>query len=174
MLDSTKAFTKVVTDAAQVAGLPPSALAQAAQTAAGKGHTEATPAAGPWAFTLDIPSYQAVQMHCSYRPLREELYRAYLTRASVGELDNAPLIAKILALKKERSQLLGFDSTAAVSFASKMATLPQAEALLEELRAASYSAAAKELAEVKEFAAAKGETSPLVPWAITSWAESLA
>ena len=173
VLDSTKAFTKIVTDAAQVAGLPPSALAQAAQTAAAKGHPDATPAAGPWAFTLDIPSYQAVQMHCSFRPLREELYRAYLTRASVGDLDNGPLISKILALKGERSRLLGFDSPAAVSFASKMATLPQAEALLEELRAASYAAAEKELAEVRAFAAAKGETAPLVQWDITFWAERL-
>ena len=59
MLDATKAFLRICTTPEEVAGLPPSALGLAAQTAAAKGHEGATAEKGPWAFTLDIPSYQA-------------------------------------------------------------------------------------------------------------------
>ena len=52
----TQAFSRLVTDAKDVAGLPPSALALAAQTAVTKGHAAATAEAGPWIFTLDMPS----------------------------------------------------------------------------------------------------------------------
>ncbi len=175
LLDANKAFLRVCTDPAHVAGLPPSALALAAQTAVAKGHAGATPEAGPWAFTLDIPSYQAVLMHAAHRPLREELYRAYLTRASAGESDNTPLIERTLALKRERAQLLGFPHAAAVSFASKMAKLEQAEALLEELRAASYPAAVADLEAVRAFAKAAGapEADDIRHWDVTFWAERL-
>jgi oligopeptidase A len=160
-----------------VAGLPPSALALAAQTAAARGHDGATPEAGPWAFTLDIPSYQAVLSHASYRPLREELYRAYITRASTPGTpgDNTPLIERTLALKRERAQLLGFPHHAAVSLASKMATLERARALLEELRAASFASAEADLADVRAFAAAAGaaEAAELRHWDIGFWAERL-
>jgi oligopeptidase A len=176
LLDATKAFTRVVTDPAHVAGLPPSARALAAQTAVAKGHAGATPEAGPWVFTLDIPSYQAVLSHASHRPLREELYRAYITRASgPGEGDNTPLIERTLALKRERAQLLGFPHHAAVSLSSKMATLERAEALLEELRAASFSAAVTDLEDVRAFAAAAGapEASDMRQWDVGFWAERL-
>ena len=175
LLDANKAFTRICTTADEVKGLPPSALALAAQTAESKGHAGATPEAGPWAFTLDIPSYQAVLMHAANRPLREELYRAYLTRASSGETDNSPLIERILSLKRERAQLIGFPHAAAVSFASKMATLEKAEALLEELRAASYPAAQADWDAVKAFAAAAGaaEASDMRHWDVTFWAERL-
>ena len=116
VLDATKAFLRVLTDPADVAGLPPSALGLAAQTAASKGHEGATPEKGPWAFTLDIPSYQAVLMHSKNRALREEMYRAYLSRASSGPSDNTPLIERTLALKRERAQLLGFPDHAQVPF----------------------------------------------------------
>lgn len=83
VLDATKAFSHLATDKAEVAGLPPSALEQAAQTAAEKGKREgATAEDGPWMFTLDAPSYMAVRMHAEDRALREKVYRAYLARAS--------------------------------------------------------------------------------------------
>ena len=177
ILDATKAFLRVVTDPAHVAGLPPSALALAAQTAVAKGHAGATPEAGPYAFTLDIPSYQAVLSHAAHRPLREELYRAFISRAAggPGAGDNTPLIETTLALKRERAQLLGYPHHAAVSMASKMATLERAEALLEELRAASMDAAKADLEEVRAFAAAAGapEAAELRHWDIGFWAERL-
>ena len=175
VLDATKKFTRIITDASHVAGLPPSALALAAQTAVSKGHAGATPEAGPWAITLDAPSYMAVMAHAAHRPLREEVYRAFITRASGPEGDNTPLIEKTLALKRERAQLLGFDHHAAVSMASKMATLERAEALLEELRVASFEAAKRDLEEVRAFAVAKGaaEAKELRQWDVGFWAERL-
>ena len=175
LLDANKAFTRICSDPAEVKGLPPSALAQAAQSAAAKGHAGATPEQGPWAFTLDIPSYQAVLMHAAHRPLREELYRAYLTRASSGETDNTPIIEQILALKREKAQLLGFPNAAAVSFTAKMATLEKAEALLEELRVASYQSAVADFDAIKAFASEAGapEAGDMRHWDTTFWAERL-
>ena len=54
------------------------------------------------------------------RPLREKLYRAFITRASSGETDNTPLIEKTLQLRQEQAQLLGFPNYAEVSLASKV------------------------------------------------------
>lgn len=57
---------------------------------------------------------------CVHRALREELYRAYITRASSGKSDNTPLIEKTLALRREQAQLLGYPNYAEVSLASKV------------------------------------------------------
>jgi oligopeptidase A len=173
VLDSTKAFKKVITDAKEVAGLPESALALAAQTAVTNGHEAATASSGPWVITLDFPSYLPVMTHCTYRPLREELYRAFISRASSGERDNTPIIEKILALRKEKAQMLGYNSHADVSMAAKMATLPKAQALLEELRAASYDSAVQELADVQAFAKEAGAAEALKHWDMTFWAERM-
>ena len=59
-------------------------------------------------------------MHAVCRPLREELYRAYVTRASSGEPDNTPLIERTLALRQEQAELLGYPNYAEVSLASKV------------------------------------------------------
>lgn len=174
VLDSTKAFKKLVMSSDEVAGLPASALALAAQQAAKEpGHDKATPEEGPWLFTLDFPSYMPVVTHCKNRVLREELYRAYITRASKGEVDNGPIIEKILGLKREKAQLLGFDTFAELAMQKKMANLDTAEALLEELRSASVTAAKKDLEEVKEFAKTQGFNEELLWWDIPFWAERL-
>eukprot|EP00955_Chlamydomonas_euryale_P022895 241976-Chlamydomonas_euryale.AAC.1 len=81
VLDGTKAFKRLVTDAADVDGLPSSALGLAAQQAKAAGHESATPESGPWLFTLDFPSYYPVLTHCKNRALREEMYTAYMARA---------------------------------------------------------------------------------------------
>lgn len=75
------------------------------------------------------------------RSLREEMYRAYITRASSKDLDNTPIIEKILQLRQEKAELLGFKNFADLSMASKMATYNKAEELLEELRSSSYASA---------------------------------
>eukprot|EP00897_Mesotaenium_endlicherianum_P006089 jgi/Mesen1/5508/ME000277S04713 len=173
--DATKAFSKLVTDPTQVAGLPPSALGLAAQTAVSKGHEGATPENGPWVFTLDMPSYFPVLQHAKDRALREELYRAYLTRASEGDSDNSPIIERILALKKEKAELIGYPNHAEVSLAMKMATLDKAEQLLEELRSASWDAAVKDLEDLRAFAREDGgeEAADLKHWDMAFWSERL-
>lgn len=188
VLDATKAFKKLVTDPKVVEGLPPSALALASQQAAalpGGEHEGATPEKGPWLLTLDIPVYMPVLQHAKDRGLREEMYRAYVTRAAspkkkdeekeekegdeaaaasaaaasatVGsDGDNTKIIERTLALRKQKAALLGFDCFADLSMASKMATLESSRALLEKLAAAARAPAQRELEEVTAFAKSKG------------------
>lgn len=67
VMDSVKAYKKVVKDKQDVDGLPPTALEMASQAARSEGFNESTPEAGPWVFTLDIPSYQPVLTHAKNR-----------------------------------------------------------------------------------------------------------
>ncbi|WNC33181.1 MULTISPECIES: M3 family metallopeptidase [unclassified Thermosynechococcus] len=174
LLDATKAFRLKLTQPDEVAGLPPSLLALAAQTARQDGIETATPETGPWHITLDFPSFGPFMQHSQRRDLREQVYRAYISRASSGEWDNRPILERILALRIEEAQLLGFNTYAELSLASKMAdSVASVEKLLEELRQVSYRAAAQELEELKAFAAAQGapEATDLQHWDIPYWAE---
>ncbi len=172
VLDATKAFSLNLTTQAEVDGLPPSLLSFAAQSARANGDQNATPEAGSWRITLDYPSYVPFMQHSTRRDLREIMFKAFVSRASAGEFDNRPLIDRILALRLEKSQLLGFQSFAELSLASKMAPEVQAvEKLLEELRLASYDAAAKDLVQLRTYAADKGESAELQPWDTSFWAE---
>ncbi|NEP11244.1 MAG: M3 family metallopeptidase [Symploca sp. SIO2C1] len=174
VLDATKAFSVTLTSKEEVDGLPPSLISLAAQAARAAGEEGATAENGPWRITLDYPSYIPFMQHSTCRDLREKLYKAFVNRGSSGELDNAPLIERILELRQQKAQLLDFESYAQLSLASKMAPNVEAvELLLEELRRASYEAAAEELEELKVFAARKGaeEASDLKHWDISFWAE---
>ena len=115
VLDSTRAWSKLITDEAELAGLPESALAQAKQMAQAKEQEG-------WLFTLDIPSYLPVMSYADSQALRKEMYTAYATRASElsseGKFDNAPLIDEILALRHEMAQILGFENYAELSVAT--------------------------------------------------------
>ncbi|GIL51270.1 hypothetical protein Vafri_7134 [Volvox africanus] len=173
VLDATKAFRKLLTDPADVAGLPATSLGLAAQQAAREGHEGATAEKGPWLITLDFPSYFPVMTHAKNRALREEVYRAYISRASAGDSDNGPIIERILELRAEKSKLLGFDNFAELSMASKMATLDKAEELLEELRSASHAAAEKDKEEAQAFANSQGFEGQLEWWDVSFWAERL-
>ncbi|MBE9020417.1 M3 family metallopeptidase, partial [Chroococcidiopsidales cyanobacterium LEGE 13417] len=174
VLDATKAFSLTLTSPDEVEGLPPSWLSLAAQAARAAGEEKATPEIGPWRVTLDFPSYLPFMQHGKRRDLREKLYRAFISRASSGDLDNTPLIEKILQLRREKANLLGFNSYAELSLASKMApSVDAVETLSEELRRASYDAAKQDLEDLRTFAASKGapEGSNLQHWDIAFWAE---
>ncbi|MBW4638277.1 MAG: M3 family metallopeptidase [Gloeocapsa sp. UFS-A4-WI-NPMV-4B04] len=174
VLDATKAFSLTLTTKEEIDGLPPSLTSLAASSARAAGEENATAEDGPWRITLDAPSFGPFIQHSTRRDLREKVYKAYISRASSGELDNTPLIERILQLRQEKAHLLGFNSYAQLSLASKMApSVDAVEALLEELRRASYDAAVKEFEELKAFAASKGapEASDLKHWDISFWAE---
>lgn len=174
VLDATKAFSLLLRERDEVEGLPPSALDLAAQSARESGEADATAERGPWRITLDQPSLVPALQHLSRRDLREPIYRAHVTRASTGKTDNAPLIARILALRAEEARLLGFASFAELSLATKMAPdVAAAEKLQEELRRASHSAALRELDELRAFARARGQTEALLHWDVGYWAERL-
>jgi oligopeptidase A len=174
LLDATKAFSITLTKKEEIDGLPPSLVSLAAQTARAAGAENATPEEGPWCISLDFPSYIPFMQHSTHRDLREQLYKAYITRASSGELDNNPLIIRTLELRQEFAGLLGFKTYAELSLASKMApTVEAVEDLLEELRRASYDAAIKDLEELKAFAQTKdaAESNDLKHWDFSFWGE---
>lgn len=174
VLDATKAFSLTLTTPEEVAGLPPSLLSLAAQAARSEGEENATSENGPWRITLDFPSFGPFLKYSQRRDLREKVYRAYISRASSGELNNFPLIERILQLRQEKSNIVGFDSYAELSLASKMAPNVEAvEALLDELRIVSYEAASHEFEDLKAFASSKGaaEAKDLKHWDISFWSE---
>lgn len=127
--------------------------------------------------TLDIPSYLPVMTYCDNRALREEMYRAYSTRASdqgpnAGKWDNSPVMAEILALRHELAQLLGFDSYADKSLATKMAENPQQVLdFLTDLAKRARPQGEKELAQLRAFAKAEFGVDELQPWDIAYYSE---
>ncbi|MBE7381491.1 MAG: M3 family metallopeptidase [Leptolyngbya sp. SIO1E4] len=174
VLDATKAFSLSLTTPEDIDGLPASLLALAAQAAQAAGCEDATAEKGPWQITLDSPSYFPFLQHSRRRDLREQVYRAFITRAASGDLDNQPIIEEILKLRQEMSGLLGYTTYAELSIARKMApSVAAVEQLMEELRSASYDAAAGELEELQDFAHNYGVTEDLKQWDVPFWAERM-
>ncbi|MED6132094.1 hypothetical protein PIB30_015882 [Stylosanthes scabra] len=175
VLDATKKFEKQITDKKEIEGLPATALGLAAQSAVSKGHENASAENGPWVITLDAPCFIAVMQHARNRSLREEVYHAYVTRASSGDLDNTDIINQILKLRLEKAKLLNYNNYAEVSMATKMATVDKAEELLEKLRKASWDAAVQDVEDLKQFAKSQGaaEADDLTHWDISFWSERL-
>ncbi|NEQ37461.1 MAG: M3 family metallopeptidase [Okeania sp. SIO3I5] len=176
VLDATKAFSLTLTKKEEVDGLPPSLLSLAAQGARDNGAENATPENGPWRITLDYPSFVPFMQHSKQRELREKLYKAFISRADSGDLNNYPLIERILELREQKTEILGFNSYAELSLASKMAPGVEAvEKLLEELRSVSYDAALKDLEDLKAYAASKNapEANDFKHWDTSFWSERL-
>ncbi|MBX3215036.1 MAG: M3 family peptidase, partial [Labilithrix sp.] len=114
VVDATAAFELVVEDAARLAGLPEGALLAAKKSAAEKGKQG-------FRLTLQAPSYGPVMSFAEDRALREAMYRANVTRASGGPWDNRPIIRDVLALRKEKANLLGFAHFADLATDDRMA-----------------------------------------------------
>ena len=162
VLDSTAAREWLVTDEAQLAGLPESARAAARMSAQSKGKEG-------WRFTLQAPSYNAVLTYLDDRTLREAMYRASCTRATEEGRDNRPLIPRILALRAEKARLLGFANFADLVLQERMAKSgTRALEFLENLRAKTEKRFAEERQELEEFAGQK-----LEPWDVAYWSEKL-
>jgi len=172
ILDSTHAWKKHISDKGALAGLPDSALDMLAQ-AARHGEVDG------YLLTLEFPSYYAVMTYAEDRGLREELYTAYVTRASDQgphdrKYDNSALMEQILALRHEQAQLLGYENFAALSLATKMAESPaDVVRFLEDLTKRSRSRAQQELEELKAFAAEHLKLADLQAWDIAFASEQL-
>lgn len=177
VLDATRAYSLVITDPADAEGLPGTlrSIASASYNEHREEGTEpGTPNDGPWRITLEAPSFGPFMEHCRNRELREQIYRAYISRASSGELDNTELITRILALRAEKASLLGYENFGAMSLAKKMAPgVPEVQEMLENLRVASYPSAEKDFAEITELANNSGHAGPLAHWDVAFWAERL-
>ena len=170
-LDATQAWTKLVTDEAELEGLPDSAKAGAADRA------KAADKEG-WLLTLDAPVFIAVMSHCKNAELRKEMYVAWTTKASdqgphAGQFDNAAIMDEILKLRHEQAQLLGFANFGEESLATKMARdVNEVIRFLEDLARRAKPQAERELAELRAFAADQG-ADQLEPWDIGFWSERL-
>ncbi|QWA11404.1 oligopeptidase A [Sodalis ligni] len=170
VLDATMGWSKLITDESELSGMPESALAAARAKAEAKGQEG-------WLLTLDVPSYLPVMTYCDNAALREELYRAYNTRASdqgpnAGKWDNGPIMSEILALRHELGQLLGFASYAEKSLATKMAHDPQQVLdFLTDLAKRARPQGEQELAQLRAFAAEHHGRDNLQPWDITYYGE---
>lgn len=168
VLDATKAYGLTLTDPNDVEGLPLSSKGLAAQAhnahvaaeAAKEGASSeakeaaaATAESGPWRLCLDMPSYLPAMKHLKSSAVREQMYRAFVTRA--GEA-NTPLLDQILSLKQEQAQFLGFQTAAEVSMQAKMAAKVEAvDALTEQLLEKAKPAAEQELKDLMAFAKSK-------------------
>jgi oligopeptidase A len=164
VLDATDAWTHDVpeADAAEhLAGVPDD-VRQAAHEAA-----TAAGAAG-YRLTLKAPCYMPLMMHGRHRPLREKLYRAFMTRASEfgnPAHDNSALMQELLALRHEEAALLGYASYAEATLVPKMARSPaEVLAFIRDLAGRARPFAEKELAELREFARDKLGLATLEPW----------
>ena len=182
VLDATGAYKLTINNPRDVEGLPTSLRTLAAATYNDRKPDdlpEATPDDGPWTITLEAPLFVPFMAHCRNRTYREQVYKAYLTRASSGELDNTQICRDILRLRKEKAGLLGYDTFADLSLASKMADSPAAVlALLEKLREASWDAAVEDLEQVRAIAAEGTDDAPALRdevtfWDVSFWAERL-
>ena len=172
VLDATQGWTKLVSDEAELAGLPQSVLAAARQLAEQKGQQG-------WLFTLDIPSYLPVMMYADNRELRAELYEAFTTRASdqgpnAGKWDNSAIMTELLTLRRELAKLLGFGNYAELSLATKMAEkTEQVVGFLTDLAAKSLPQGKAELEEIRTFAAEHHGQRELAAWDLPYYAEKL-
>ena len=169
VLDATNAFAIVVGEE-RTAGIPGDVL-QAAREAAQKEGKDG------YKFTLHAPSYMPVLQYADDRALRESLYRESATRASEfgkPEWDNTPLIARLVALRREQAQLLGYANFAELSLVPKMAETPaHVLAFLDDLAARARPFAEKDARELREFAARDLGISELQAWDVAYASEKL-
>jgi oligopeptidase A len=172
VMDATMGWTKHVTDESLLSGMPESAKEAAAQAASEKEQEG-------YLFTLDIPSYLPVMLYADNRELREEMYRAYATKASEqgpseGKWDNTDIIKQTLVLKTEMAELLGFDNYAERSLATKMAeSSQQVVSFLRDLADKSKPQAVREFEEVKAYAKTHYNVDELAAWDVPYYSEKL-
>ncbi len=167
VLDAARAYSRVVTDRAELGGLPRQIVARAQADARDAGQIG-------WLFKLDQPTYLAIMNTAENEQLRRDIYEAWVTRASelgpsAGRFDNNPLIAEILGLRHELAKLLNFESFADYALATRMAK-DRREVLgfLNDLADQCRGSGLKEFADVEHYAGRK-----LNAWDLAFYSERL-
>ncbi|HKP74415.1 MAG TPA: M3 family metallopeptidase [Longimicrobiaceae bacterium] len=158
VLDATNAWDLVLTDEADLAGLPESARAQARAAAQARGVTG-------WRFTLHQPSWQPFMQYAERRELREAMYRAYMSRGAAAPYDNRPIIRRVLELRRELAGLLGYRDWADFQLEESMAkTGARAIAFEADLEARTRPYWERERAQLEAFARDELGIERLEPW----------
>ena len=168
VLAETNAYELLITDEDDLSGLPESIVEMAAQTAQSKSKEG-------WLFNLQYPSYVPFLKYADNRKLREQIFRASSSRANHGnEHDNNAYIRRIVELRLEKAQLLGFKSHAEYKLQERMAETPEKVIrFLDELHHESKPFAVKEFAEVQEFAEKLGFAGSIQRWDWAYYSEKL-
>jgi len=177
VLDATDGFVHLITNEADLIGLPEDVKAAAADTAQQKNLQG-------WAFTLHFPSYYPVMQYSENRALRRLMYEAYVTRSSElapeyakGKLDwdNTQNMLDQLRLRDEEARMLGFANFAALSLAPKMAnTVDEVDLFLTNFASKSKSFAQRDWNELCAFAKTElGLSDGVQPWDTAFAAERL-
>jgi oligopeptidase A len=167
LLDSMQAWSKHVSDASVVAGLPAAVLDGARAAAKEQGQEG-------WLLQLDQPTYVAVLTYADDAKLREEFYAAWVTRASAegpgdGQFDNTAIMDDLLRLRNEAAHLVGFDNYAEYALASRMAgSVSEVTEFLEHLASVAKPVAEKELHDLQKWAGVE-----LHPWDVGYYSEKL-
>lgn len=166
VLDATNAFALELTDEAELEGLPQSLRELGARTAREKGRPG-------WVFDLSHPSYAPFLQYSARSELRERLWRAYNARALGGASDNADICRRIADLRRQIAQLLGYATWADYVLEERMAkNIPAVRSLLDRLLAPSLPAARREVAELLDYARARGYAgTQMQPWDFAWWSE---
>jgi oligopeptidase A len=167
VLDAGRAYTRTVSDDAELAGLPSNAIDRAA--------ADAREANQPgWLFKLDQPTYMTVMTSAESAQLRRDIYEAWVTRGSelgpsAGRFDNGPIVAELMPLRHELAQLLGFQNYAEYALATRMAKNPrQVTSFLDDLARRCLPAGRQEFSDLEEFAGRK-----LNAWDVAFYSEKL-
>jgi len=170
LLDATNAWSKFIEDESELAGVPDDTKAMFREMAEAAGKTG-------YKLNLQGPSFMPILQFCSNRALREEMYRAYVTRASEfgpENLDNTKRIDRIVELRGEAARMLGFANYAELSLEPKMARSPR-EVLdfLETLATRAKPYAERDMAELREYAAKELDLPDLQAWDVGYASEKL-
>jgi oligopeptidase A len=161
VLDSANDFELLVSDESRLKGLPESAKEAAKESALAANKSG-------YRFTLQAPSYVPALTYLEDRSIREQLYRAFNTRATKGKWDNRPIVKRILELRREKAKLLGFRHFADLVLEDRMAKNGEAaRAFVKTLHEKSQAAFEKENADLLAFAGVE----KLEPWDVSFWAE---
>ncbi|MFY0628272.1 MAG: M3 family metallopeptidase [Reichenbachiella sp.] len=160
VLAETNGYSLVVDDEARLEGLPENAKEAAAMDAKTKGHE------GKWVFTLQAPSFMPFMEYVKDRNLREEIYRAYMSKSFKGDdLDNQEIVKKIVRLRNEKAAILGYESHANFVLEERMAQSPDKVLnFLNDLLQKALPKAKNEVEEMKEFVKEIGDDIDLQPW----------
>jgi len=167
VLKATNAYKLNITDESELAGMP-DFVKEAAALKAKQDEQEG------WTFDLTMPSYLPLMQYAANRELRKKVYIAYTSKAYGDEYDNSANVNEIVNLRLERSQLLGYDTYADYTLATKMAKNPEAVyALLDDLYKEAMPVAEKEMDELKAYAKGLGLEGEFMPWDFSYYSEKL-
>ena len=168
LLAATNAYVLNITDSTKLDGLPAYVVDAAAESAAEKGLEG-------WAFTLDYPSYSPFMKYCNDRELRRQMYMAYGSRAVGGEYSNCENVSKIIDLRIQSAQLLGYRTYADYALEVRMAKdAATVNKFLADLMTPSLPYARADVKMVEDFARKNGfEGDRLMGWDFSYWSEKL-